>query len=122
MKLTELSEVNKPANEGVWVSIKHPLTKEVLPIRFKIIGATSDRFYKLRDELQSEALASDTKEIDSFGLRLVAGMVVDIEGLEDENGQPMKDAMKVFKTEGMRFIFEQLNVEVSKRANFMQPA
>lgn len=121
MEINDLAKANEPANTGVWVTIKHPITKEDLPIRFKILGATSDAFYKLRDKLQTEAFTQEKIDHDDLGLRLVAGLVTDVDGLED-NGAPMKDALKIFKTEGMRFIFEQLDAEVKKKANFMLPA
>lgn len=121
MDIKELAKANEPANSGVWVTIKHPVTKEDLPIRFKILGATSDAFYKLRDKLQTEMFTQDKIDSEELGLRLVAGMVVDVDGLEDGN-KPLKDALTIFKMEGMRFIFEQLDTEVKKKANFMPPA
>lgn len=121
MDIKDLAKENEPANSGVWVSIKHPVIKKDLPIRFKILGATSDAFYKLRDKLQTEAFTQEKIDHDDLGLRLVAGLVVDVEGLE-QDGSPLKDALQIFKMEGMRFIFEQLDAEVKKKANFMQPA
>ena len=124
MDIKELSKVNESSNAGVWVPIKHPHTAEEMPIKFKIRGASSDEFFKLRDKLQSEMLEAsiEGKKFDheEFGLRLVAGMVVDIDGLEAD-GKPMKDAMQVFKTDGLRFIFHQLDADIKKKANFIQP-
>lgn len=125
MDIKELAKVNEPSNTGVWVDIKHPASGDKLPIRFKILGASSDEYFKLRDKLQTEMLTAsmDGKEYDNdeMGLRLVAGLVVGIEGLE-ANGTPLTDAMQVFKTDGLRFIFHQLDIEVKKKANFLPPA
>lgn len=121
MDIKDLAKVNESSNSGVWVNIKHPVTKDDLPIRFKILGSTSDAFYKLRDQLQTEAFTQEKIDHDELGLRLVAGLVVDVEGLEADK-KPLKDALTIFKMEGMRFIFEQLDTEVKKKANFMQPA
>lgn len=124
MDISELSKVNEASNSGVWVNIKDPNTGDELPIKFKVRGSTSDEFYRLKDKLQTEMLTASVegKEIDSdeLGMRLVAGMVVDIEGLEKDK-KPMKDAMQVFKTEGLRFIFQQLDVEIKRKANFTKP-
>lgn len=124
MDISQLSKVNEASNSGVWVTIKDPNTVEDLPVRFKVRGSTSDEFYRLKDKLQAEMLTASVegKELDSdeLGMRLVAGMVVDIEGLE-KDGKPMKDALQVFKTDGLRFIFQQLDVEIKRKANFTKP-
>lgn len=124
MDISQLSKVNEASNSGVWVAIKDPNTGEDLPVRFKVRGSTSDEFYRLKDKLQAEMLTASVegKELDSddFGMRLVAGMVVDIDGLE-KDGKPMKDALQVFKTDGLRFIFQQLDVEIKRKANFTKP-
>lgn len=124
MDILDLAKINDASNSGVWVDIKHPQTGDKLPIRFRILGSTSDEFFKLRDKLQSEMLTASVegKEVDSdeLGMRLMAGMVVDIEGLEKDK-KPMKDAMQVFKTAGLRFIFHQLDIEIKRKANFTQP-
>ena len=124
MDISQLSKVNEASNSGVWVAIKDPNTGEDLPVRFKVRGSTSDEFYRLKDQLQAEMLTASVegKELDSdeLGMRLVAGMVVDIEGLE-KDGKPMKDALQVFKTDGLRFIFQQLDVEIKRKANFTKP-
>ena len=121
MDIKDLAKANEPANSGVWITIKHPVTKEDLPVRFKILGATSDAFYKLRDRLQTEAFTQEKIDHDELGMRLVAGLVVDVEGIEDGK-KAVKDALTIFKMDGMRFIFEQLDIEVKKKANFMLPA
>lgn len=124
MDISQLSKVNEASNSGVWVAIKDPNTGEDLPVRFKVRGSTSDEFYRLKDQLQAEMLTASVegKELDSdeLGMRLVAGMVVDIDGLE-KDGKPMKDALQVFKTDGLRFIFQQLDVEIKRKANFTKP-
>lgn len=124
MDISQLSKVNEASNSGVWVAIKDPNTAEDLPVRFKVRGSTSDEFYRLKDKLQAEMLTASVegKELDSdeLGMRLVAGMVVDIDGLE-KDGKPMKDALQVFKTDGLRFIFQQLDVEIKRKANFTKP-
>ena len=124
MDITQLAKVNEASNAGVWIAIKHPQTGEDMPIKFKVRGSTSDEFYRLKDQLQAEMLTASVegKELDSdeLAMRLVAGMVVDIDGLE-KDGKPMKDALQVFKTDGLRFIFKQLDVEIKRKANFTQP-
>lgn len=124
MDISQLSKVNEASNSGVWVAIKDPNTGEDLPVCFKVRGSTSDEFYRLKDKLQAEMLTASVegKELDSdeLGMRLVAGMVVDIDGLE-KDGKPMKDALQVFKTDGLRFIFQQLDVEIKRKANFTKP-
>lgn len=122
MNLQDLAKTNELANEGVWVQITHPQTRQPIDgVRFKIIGNTSDKFYELRDALAREAVESDGKvNHEDMTMRMIAGMVVDIEGLED-NGKPIKDAMKVFKTPGLKFIFKQLDIEAGTRSNFLPP-
>lgn len=124
MDIKDLAKVNKLSNDGVWVDIKHPYTGEKLPIRFKVLGSQSDKFFKLKEDFYAArfAAAAEGKDnTDELKLGLIAGLVVDIEGLE-KNGKPMKDAMEVFKTEGLMFIYHQLDEEVNKKENFTQPA
>lgn len=141
MDITKLAQINESSGFGVWVVIKNPLTSEELlsdateegpakPIRFKVCGVTSDRFYKLRDQLEQEAMVASFSlkegeqdpEDEDRKMRLVAGMVTDIEGLEIQGRKCQgSDALEIFKTPGLRFIFNQLNVDIRRKSNFLTP-
>lgn len=148
MDIQDLAKLNESSNSGVWVNIKNPLTqKDILietgdqadgksvskPLRFKVCGVTSDRYYKLRDQIQAEQFQiafekaqsdskADQSDDDEAGMRMVAGMVLEVDGLEI-NGKSCgpEDCMAIFKTKGLRFIYNQLDIDIKRRTNFTQP-
>lgn len=137
MNIQELAKINEPANAGVWINILDPNTLEEIqsadaegnkrPLRVRVYGASSDRYYQLKDQIQDEifqaAYEGKPIEKEDQGMRLVAGMVAEFDNLTMPDGRPCtaEDALAIFKTPGLKFIYKQLDVDIKNRANFTKP-
>jgi hypothetical protein len=122
MDLQDLN-ITKKANDGVWVTLKHPFTREELPVKVLVAGIFSEAYYKAKDAIESAMIADignadkDNKQR-SYELKLVADCILDFEGLE-ENGRKLTKADAPSVIEKHRWIFEQINLEIANRSNFI---
>ncbi len=130
MDLNKL-DLTKLSNEGIWYTLKHPVSNKELPMKIKIIGKDSDKFIKLSEDFRRSSLedmkANKTAEqrleaSKQYGDMLLAACSIEWEGIELD-GKKLDCTQDNVKMVYERFawIKEQIDSAIADRANFIKP-
>lgn len=118
------------ANEGFWLTLRHPISHRPLVQRLRLLGADSDRYQQKLYELQrrrQQELASGAAErlspedIHARAVELVAAVTAGWDALKF-NGEDLRyegeaSAAKLYRD--FPWVYEQANLAVVQRANFL---
>ena len=125
LDLAQLS-TEKLCDEGVWLTLEHPITGEPLPARIRLAGIDSKIYQQQIRKNQNKRLKRfrfkmSSEEIENERLNLLAAITLEWEGVV-ENGQALecntKNARHVYAT--YPWIREQVDEFAGDRANFIK--
>ena len=125
MDLTQFDIVS-PANEGVWMTLEHPVTGEPLDVKIKLAGVDSDYYKKELRKQQNRKFKKgfrkmSAEELEADTIELLVACTLDWEGVELE-GQALEcnaeNARKIYKR--FPWIKEQVDNFINDRANFLK--
>lgn len=128
-------DLNAHGNRGAWVDILHPVTREPIGVRIRVLGLDSDAVQAAIERDKRERLealksaaplykpATDEAE-ERRALALLAAATTDWEGvaLGDEvlTCNPA-NCTRLYGHKGMRWLRDQVDAAVASRALFLKP-
>lgn len=122
-------DLTKTANDGGWLTLRHPVTDVELPIKIKLAGAESDAYKqaerdhtnrRLREMQRGGKMPSVTAEsVEAQALKILATVTLDWEGVELD-GAPLPFNKQNAETLYKRFAWIQRQAEafIGDPANF----
>lgn len=130
MDLNKL-DLTKASNEGAWLTLKHPVSNDDLPMKIKIIGKDSDKFIKLSEDFRRSTLEdmknNKTSEqriqtAKEYGDNLLVACTIEWQGIELD-GKKLDCTADNVKLVYQRFgwIKEQVDTAIADRALFIKP-
>jgi len=117
------------ANAGAWIDIEHPVTRDPLGIRIKVLGRDSDAFAEIEEKRQREALeaakqrkkpADPIAAAKELAEAVLVSCTVAWEGVELD-GVELDCTPANVKAVYYRFAWlrDQVDVAIGTRANFL---
>lgn len=124
-------DLTKAANEGAWITLKHPATGEDLSGKIKVVGKDSTKFLQLSEEYRRKTL-EDMKSNKTMAQKLEASQeqsdailvacTLDWDGMMlDGEDLPFTEANVKMVYQRFTWIKEQVDVAIADRANFLTP-
>ncbi|WP_396190206.1 hypothetical protein [Flavobacterium sp.] len=124
-------DLTKAANEGAWITLKHPATGEDLSARIKIVGKDSTKFLQLSEEYRRKTL-EDMKSNKTMSQKMEAAQeqsdAILVACTLDWDGMMLDGQDLVFNESNVKMVYqrfswikEQVDVAIADRANFLIP-
>lgn len=124
-------DLNKAANEGAWITLKHPATGDDLSGKIKVVGKDSTKFLQLSEEYRRKTL-DDMKSNKTMAQRMesaqeqsdaiLVACTIDWEGMMlDGQDLAFNEANVKMVYQRFTWIKEQVDIAIADRANFLTP-
>lgn len=124
-------DLNKSANEGAWITLKHPATGEELSGRIKVIGKDSTKFIQMNEEFRRKTL-EDMKSNKTMAQKMesaqeqsdaiLVACTIDWDGMVlDGEDLPFNESNVKMIYQRFTWIKEQVDIAIADRANFLTP-
>lgn len=124
-------DLNKSANEGAWITLKHPATGEDLSGKIKVVGKDSTKFLQLSEEYRRKTL-EDMKSNKTMAQKMesaqeqsdaiLVACTIDWDGMVlDGEDLPFNESNVKMIYQRFTWIKEQVDIAIADRANFLTP-